>query len=99
MQIWLTIFYTTNKVLCKLQFNYPITTTFQILTDDSVSSTTTIYNNILEKLYTSYNFDDDKLCKVFLKFKIINNNTNSFKLQAVDISSEYPLNTTIRIIN
>ena len=99
MQILLTIFYSFDKILFKLLFNYPITTFFDILTNDSVSSTTTIYNNILEKLYTSYNFNDDKLYKVFLKFKIINNNTNSLQLQAVDISSEYPLNTTIRIID
>ena len=99
MQILITVFYKSNIVLFKLLFNYPISTSFQVLTNDSVNSTTTTYNHILDKLYTSYNFEDDKLCKVFLKFKIINNNTNSLQLQAIDISSEYPLNTTIRIID
>ena len=99
MQILITVFYKSNIVLFKLLFNYPISTSFQVLTNDSVSFTTTTYNYILGKLYTSYNFDDDKLCKVFLKVKIINNNTNSLQLQGIDISSEYPLNTTIRIID
>ena len=99
MQILITIFYKTNKVLFRLSFNYPITTSIQILTDDSATLNTTIYNEILEKKYTIYNFDDDKLCKIFLRFKIIHHNTNSLILQAVDISSEYPLNTTIRIID
>ena len=99
MQILITVFYKSNIVLFKLIFNYPITTSFRILADNSISSTITIYNNFLKKLYTIYNFNDDKLYKVFLKFRIINNNTNFLKLQAVDIRSEYPLNTTIRIID
>ena len=60
-----------NNFLFKLLFNYPITTSFQVLTNDSVSSTTTTYNDILEKLFTSNIFDDDKLCQVFLNLRLL----------------------------
>jgi len=99
MQILLTIFYKSNQVLLKLLFNYPITTSIQVTSDDSATLKTNIYADTIEKLYTIYNFDDDKLCKILIKFKFFNNNTNSLTLQGYDISSEYPLNTTLRVIN
>ena len=98
MQILLTIFYKSNKVLFKILFNYPITTSIQVTTDDSVSLKTNIYEETIEKIYTSYNFDDDKLCKITIIFKIINKDTNSLQLKGLDISSEYSLNTTLRIL-
>ena len=97
MQVQFTIFYEFNKVLFKLLFKYLITTTIQIITTESSTLTITIYEEIIEKIDIIYNFNDDKLCKITLKFKIINYNSNTLLLQAFDIASEYPLNTILRI--
>ena len=80
MQILLTIFYKSNKVLFKLLFNYPIPIFIQIRTDDSVTLKTIIYDETIEKIYTLYNFDDDKLCKIVIIFKIANKDINSLLL-------------------
>src|ERR1700722_1412726 len=97
MQVQFTIFYEFNKVLFKLLIKYPITITIKILITESSTSIITIYEETIEKIYTIYNFNDDKLCKIILKFKIINYNSSTLLLQAFDIATKYPLNTTIRI--
>ena len=99
MQVQFIIFYEFNKVLFKLLFKYLITITIQILTTESSTLTITIYEETIEKIYTIYNFNDDKLCKITLKFKIINYNSNTLLLQAFDIASIYPLNTILRILD
>jgi len=98
MQIILTV-YKLNNVLFKLLFNYPTTTTIQLNTNEPSSLKTNVYEENIEKIYTIYDFEEDKLCKIFIKFKIINKLTNLLSLEGFDINSEYLLNQTVRIIN
>ena len=99
MQAQFTIYHDLNKVLFKLSFYYPITTNIQTFVADSSTLNILIYEDIIQKVYTIYNFDNDKLYKITLKFKVLNDNSNSLLLQGLDITSEYPLNTTLRILD
>ena len=85
MRILLNINYNSNnKRLIKLTFNYPITRNIQISTEKPISLQTIISQFYIDKIYTIFTNNNEKICKIYLRFKVLNK-YNDLQLEDLNI--------------